>query len=76
MGVITVVEVLRCGNSGCAGFGKIVRVKCPICGKAKARFDYLGDDVSLVAVSKDYVFWGCVHGGKIHITLILRSLCE
>ncbi len=70
------VEVARCGNSGCAGFGKIVRVKCPICGKDKVRFDYRGDDGSLVAMSKDYVFWGCAHSGKVHITSILRSLCE
>lgn len=70
------VEVVKCGNSECAGFGKILGVKCPICGKTKVRFDYQGDDVSLVAMSKDYVFWGCVHGEKVHITPILRSLCE
>ena len=72
----TVVEVERCRNSGCAGFGKIVGVKCPICGKAKVRFDYRGEDVSLVAMAKDYVFWGCVHDETVHITPILRSLCE
>ena len=51
-------------------------VKCPICGKDKVRFDYRGDDVSLVEMSKDYVFWGCRHGEKVHITPILRALCE
>ena len=70
------VEVERCENSGCAGFGKIVRVKCPICGKDKVRFDYRGADVSLVAMSRDYVFWGCFHDEKVHITPVLRSLCE
>jgi hypothetical protein len=72
----TVVEVERCGNSSCANFGKIVRVKCPVCGKYKVRFDYRGNDISLVAMAKDYVFWGCVHDKKVHITPILRSLCE
>jgi hypothetical protein len=70
------LEVEKCGNPKCAGFGKIVGVKCPICGKAKVRFEYHVDDVSLADTSKDYVFWGCHHGEKVHIAPISRLLCE
>jgi hypothetical protein len=49
-------------------------VRCLICGKEKVRFEYRGDDDSLIAMAKDYVFWGCVHNGEVHITSILRAM--